>query len=62
MRDLFDSKPNLAARRPLPHIDDLRCERQSLLDRIKPGAPGVAELRFRLRIVTHKLIKAEVGL
>lgn len=62
MRDLFDGKPNLAARRSLPHIDELRRERQNLIDRIRPGVAGVVELRCRLKVVTHKLLKAEVAL
>lgn len=40
MRDLFEGRPNFAARRSLPHIDELRRERHSLIDRIKPGVSG----------------------
>lgn len=61
MRDLFDGKPHLAARRSLLNVDELRRERQNLIDRIRPGAPGVVELRCRLKIVTLKLLRAEVA-
>lgn len=43
-------------------VGDLRRERRRLIDRVRPGVAGVADLRCRLRIVTHKLLKAEMAL
>jgi len=42
-------------------IDALRGERENLYGRIEDGQAGVNELRCRLKIVTHELLKAEVA-
>ena len=40
----------------------LRSERESLIERIRPGKAGVKELRVRLKMVTHQLLKLELEL
>lgn len=67
MRDLFDGTPNLANKRQTvvakPNaLQQLRAQRQSLIDRIKPNTAGVTELRARLRLVTHLIMRLELNL
>jgi hypothetical protein len=63
MRDLFDGNPNLANQRKRVSLSDvvskLRVERESLILRIKPGVSGVVELRLRLKLITHRILRME---